>query len=105
VTAATGRQVQTQLSFEVDLLGDETPTQKIEKLFLIHREAFKKNVITDDWRGKAATSPSAIAQSLLSESVVDAIRKDIRARSKFNADVRDLTELLKKDVIRAELLS
>jgi len=45
VTAATGRQVQTQLSFKVDLLGDETPTQKIEKLFLIHREAFKKNVI------------------------------------------------------------
>jgi predicted type IV restriction endonuclease len=105
VTAATGRQVQTQLSFEVELLGDETPTQKIDKLFLIHREAFKKNVITDDWRGKAATSPSAIAQSLLSETVVDAIRKDIRVRSKFNADVRDLTELLKKDVIRAELLS
>jgi predicted type IV restriction endonuclease len=104
VTAATGRQVQTQLSFEVDLLGHETPTQKIDKLFLIHREAFKKNVITDDWRGKAATSPAAIAQSLLSETVVDAIRKDIRARTKFNADTRDLTELLKKDVIRTEVL-
>lgn len=104
VTAATGRQVQTELSFEVDLLGDETPTKKTDKLFLIHREALKKNVIAEDWRRKAATSPLAIAQSLLSPTVLDAIRKEIRARTKFNSEAEDLAVLMKAEVIRPGLL-
>ena len=44
VTAATGRQVQTELLFEVDLLGDETPARKTDKLFYIHRDALKADV-------------------------------------------------------------
>lgn len=104
VTAATGRQVQTELSFEVDLLGEETPTKKTDKLFLIHREALKKNLIAEDWRRKAATSPVAIAQSLLSQTVLDAIRKDIRNRTKFNAETDDLAVLIKNEVVKAGLI-
>ncbi|MEO8093344.1 MAG: type I restriction enzyme HsdR N-terminal domain-containing protein [Pseudolysinimonas sp.] len=104
VTAATGRQVQTQLSFAVDLLGDESPTKKTDKLFLIHRESFKKNLIADDWRGKAATTPAAIAQSLLSTAVLDAIRKDIRTRTKFNAEADDLAHLIREEVLRPGLV-
>jgi predicted type IV restriction endonuclease len=104
VTAATGRQVQTEMLFEVDLLGDETPAKKTDKLFLIHREALKKNVIADEWRKRAATSPTAIAQVMLSAPVVDAIRKEIRSRTKFNAEADDLALLIKNEVVRAGLI-
>lgn len=105
VTAATGRQVQTELLFEVDLLGDESPAKKTDKLFLIHREALKKNVIAEEWRRRAATSPSAIASALVSDAVLDALRKEVRTRTKFNADVEDLAEIIKGEVIRAGLTS
>jgi predicted type IV restriction endonuclease len=104
VTAATGRQVQTELSFEVDLLGEESPTKKTDKLFLIHREALKKNVIADDWNRKSATSPISIAKSLLSPTVLDAIRKDIRTRTKYNSEVDDLAAVIQSEVIRADLM-
>ena len=104
VTAATGRQVQTEMLFEVDLLGDETPAKKTEHLFLIHREALKKNVIAEEWRRKAATSPSVIAQALLSQPVLDAVRKEIRSRTKFNAESADLAKLVRTEVIRPGLL-
>lgn len=103
VTAATGRQVQTELLFEVDILGDETPAKKTEKLFLIHREALKKNAIAEEWRRRAATSPTAIADALLSPSVLDAIRKEIRSRTKFNADTADISTVIKQEVIRSGL--
>jgi predicted type IV restriction endonuclease len=104
VTAATGRQVQTEMLFEVDLLGDETPAKKTDKLFLIHREALKKNVIAEEWRRRAATSPSAIASALLSDSVLDALRKEIRTRTKFNANSDDLADIVRADVLKAGLL-
>lgn len=103
VTAATGRPVQTEMLFEVDLLGEETPAKKTDKLFLIHREALRKNVIADEWRRRAATSPGAIASALLSDSVLDALRKEIRTRTKFNANVDDLADAVRADVIRAGL--
>ena len=104
VTAATGRPVQTELLFETDLLGDETPAKKTDKLFLIHREALKKNAIADEWRKRAATSPTAIARALVSESVVDAIRKEIRSHTRFNADGGDLERLIRTEVVRSGLL-
>ncbi len=104
VTAATGRQVQTELLFEVDLLGEESPARKTDKFFLIHREALRKNVIAEEWRRRAATSPSAIASALLSESVLDAVRKEIRSRTKFNAETDDLSVLIRGEVVRPGLL-
>lgn len=104
VNAATGRQVQTELSFAVDVLGDESPAKKTEKLFLIHREAFKKNLIAEDWRRKAATSATAIAHALLSPTVLDAIRKDIRTRTKYNADVEDIADVIRGEMSKLGLL-
>lgn len=105
VHAATGRQVQTDLSFEVDILGDESPAKKTDKLFLIHRAAFQKNLIAEDWKRKAATSAPAIARALLSPSVLDAIRKDIRTRTKYNADVDELADVIKGEITKMGLLN
>lgn len=104
VDAATGRQVQTEMLFEVDVLGEETPQRKTEKFFLIHREALKKNLIAEEWHRRAATSPSAIAHALVTDSVLDALRKEIRSRSRFNASVSDLSALVRHEVIRQGLL-
>ena len=103
VTAATGQQVATHLALEVDVLGDASPSEKVDQLFHLHRSALKRSTIDELWRRKAATSPEALAEVLQSAPVLDAVRKEIRRQSSFNADVEDLAQIIRASVIRSEL--
>lgn len=92
------------LAFEVDLLSDESPAKKTEARFYMHRGALKRNLIDDLWKRKAATSAPALAQVLLSEPVLDAVRMAIRTASKYSPDTDELARILRSEVIRSELL-
>lgn len=104
VFAATGQQVEVNLALEVDLLGEESPSKKVEALFYLHRGALKRNLIDDLWKRKAATAPPALADVLLTEPVLDAVRKAIRTASKYNPDTDELARILRSEVIRPELV-
>jgi predicted type IV restriction endonuclease len=104
VAAATGQQVATHLAFEVDLLGEEQPAKKVEKLFHLHRSALKRATIDDLWRRQAATSPRALADVLQSEAVLESLRKEIRRQSGFNPDVTDLAATIRTSVLRPDLV-
>ncbi|MGX5695444.1 type I restriction enzyme HsdR N-terminal domain-containing protein [Agromyces soli] len=105
VSVATGQQVATNLALEVDLLSDDLAAKKIEKLFHLSRPALKRGTIDELWKRQAATSPQALADVLQSDAVLDAVRKEIRRQSGFNADVRDLVEILRGGVVRPELFA
>lgn len=104
VASGTGQQVVTSLALEVDLLGDEPTSKKIEKLFHLHRAAWKRGTITEQWRRQAAIAPDSLAAVLQSTAITDAIRKEIRRRSGFNPEIRDIEDSLRTKVIRPELL-
>ncbi|ODA90001.1 hypothetical protein ATY41_02875 [Leifsonia xyli subsp. xyli] len=104
ITAATGQQVATVLALEVDLPGEEPSSKKVEKLFHLHRSAMKRDTIDALWKRQTATSPNALAAVLLSDSVIDATRKEIRRSSGFNPDLGDIRSVLVVSVIRPELL-
>lgn len=104
VFATTGQQVEVNLALEVDLLSDESPAKKVESLFFLHRAALKRGLISDLWQRKAATAPAALADVLLTEPVVDAIRKQIRKGSGYNPEPDELTRILRTEVIRPDLL-
>jgi predicted type IV restriction endonuclease len=104
VEAHTGQQVATNLVFSVDLLGEDPPAKKAAALFHLHRGALKRGTIGDLWKQKAATAPSALAQVLQTSLVIDAIRKEIRQRSKFNPEAADIKAILRAGVIKSELL-
>lgn len=102
ISAGTGQKVATTLALEVDLLGDESPSKKVEKLYHLHRNALKRSTIDELWKRQTATSPEALAKVLLKPSVVDAIRKEIRRESKFNPEPADIVSSLAK-VICADI--
>src|SRR5690606_5704079 len=81
-----GLPVVIDLALEVDLLGDVSLATKVDDLFYLTKEAFKRRLIDDLWRARAATSPKSLAQVLLSEAVVDAVRKELRRQTSYNAD-------------------
>ncbi len=103
VTANTGQQVETGLVLEVDLLGDEAPAKKMEKLFHLHRSALKRGTIDEHWKQRAATSPQALAEVLRSPAVLDSIRKEIRRKSGYNPEVSTIEKTLVDEVLQPGL--
>lgn len=88
------------LALEVGLLSDEAPAKKVESLFFLHRSALKRGLISDLWQRKAATAPAALADVLLTEPVVDAIRKG----SGYNPEPDELVRVLRTEFIKSEHL-
>ncbi len=98
-----GPLVDIDLTLEVTLLGNETPAQKVNKLFFLTRDSMRRRQMDDLWRARRATSPKALGTILTSEPVVDAIRKEIRRRSGHTASGAEIIQSLKAGVIRADL--
>jgi hypothetical protein len=87
-----GMPVELDMALEVDLLGEGGPTQKADILFHLSKEAFKRHVIDDLWRVKAATSARSLGLVITSDSVIDQIRKELRRQTGHNMDADDLCD-------------
>lgn len=92
------------LAIDVDLLGDETPTQKVNQMFYITQESFRKRQIDELWRAKRATAPHSLAETVLSEPVLISVRKELRRRTGHNIEESEIARLLRETVLRPECL-
>ncbi len=99
----SGPLIDVDLTLQVSLIGAETPTQKVNKLFNLSRDAMKRHVMDDLWRAQRATSPKALSGVLTSDSVIDAVRKEIKRRTGHNATAADIAESIRTQVIRPDL--
>lgn len=99
-----GLPVAIDLAIDVNLLSDEPISQKVNQLFYLTRESFKRRQIDDLWKAKRATSPTSLARIVCSESVVEAVRKELRRQSGHNVDAVEIAKLLRDTVIRPEAL-
>ncbi|MCW2881266.1 MAG: hypothetical protein JWQ95_5366 [Sphaerisporangium sp.] len=84
-----------------------TPAEEVALLVaelkpLISKEAFKRRLIDNLWKARAATSPKALGQVVLSEVVLEAIRKEVRRQTSHNADAKDLARILREEVLRPD---
>ncbi|MEO3892784.1 hypothetical protein ABGB01_46000, partial [Nonomuraea sp. B5E05] len=85
-------------------LSDTGLSAKTDALFYLTKEAFKRRLIDDLWRARAATSPKSLAQVLLSDVVTDAVRKELRRQTNHNAEVGEIHRILRSEVLRPETL-
>jgi hypothetical protein len=72
-----GLPVGVNLALEVDLLGDGPAAHKVDQLFYLSCESLRRRQMDELWKAKRATSPSSLAQVLVSENVAEAIRKEL----------------------------
>lgn len=100
-----GLPVIVDLALEIDLLGDTGPSAKADQLFYLSKEAMKHHLVDELWKAKAATSPKALAAVLMSASVIDSVRKEVRRQSGINADAKEIVRLLRTEVLRPEALA
>jgi hypothetical protein len=92
------------LAFEANLLSEEPVAQKANQLFYLTQESFKRRQVDELWKAKRATSPKSLADVLTSETVADAIRKELRRRTGQNVEVNEIVRLLTETVVRPECL-
>jgi hypothetical protein len=99
-----GLPVIVDIALEVDLLSDGSLGQKADGLFYLSKEALKRRLLDDLWKAKAATAPKSLSGILLSDVVIDAVRKELRRQTGYNGDLADLARALREEVIRTEAL-
>lgn len=91
--------------FEVDLLGPATLAEKTELMFLLHKEALKRRRIDELWRHRAATEPGALLDVLLSETMLDELRKEVRRRTGIATTAQALSEVIRTEIVDPKLLA
>jgi predicted type IV restriction endonuclease len=100
-----GLPVVIDLALEVDLLSDESPSRKVNELFYLTRESLKRRQIDELWKVKRATSPQSLAEVLVSEAVVEEVRKELRRKTGHNVDPAELVRLLQETVLKPDCLA
>jgi predicted type IV restriction endonuclease len=90
------------LVISVNLLGEETTAQKAQKLFPLTRESLKRKQIAELWEAMSATSPKSLIEVLMTDSVLESIRREVKRKSGHKISKEEVGRLLKETVIRPE---
>lgn len=90
--------------FEVDLLDDSSVAAKADLLFYLTLEAIKRGRIEVLWRKQDAVAPARLASLLVSDEMIDQLRKAVRRDSGHNPDAEVLRDAMLNDVIRTSAL-
>ena len=99
-----GLPIVVDLALEVDLFGEDTLAQKANQLYYLTRESLKRHQIDSLWQAKRATSPKSLAKVLCSETVVTAIRKELKRMTGQSITDVEIQRLLNETVLRPECL-
>lgn len=91
VIVTKGQQSEVNLIFEVDILDEATKNSyKVDKMLLLSIEGFSKGLLKDEIERRNAVSPKIVVPAILSDSVIDSIRKVIRQKTDFNVDSKEV---------------
>ena len=99
-----GLPVTIDLTLDLDLLGAQTANHKADQFFYLSKESLKRRQIDDVWKQSAATSPKALLELLLSESVLEAARKELRRRAGYNVEGAELARMVRASLIKPDVL-
>ncbi len=97
VESIKGKQSELTLVFEVDLLDvNMKPAIRTDLLFLLCKESVEKGRIEDFRLAQNAISPKTLLPILLSDEVLENVRKEIRRRTDQKVEVKDLKMAMKR---------
>lgn len=99
-----GLPIVVDLALEVDLLGEDTVTQKSNQLYYLTKESLRRRQMDALWQAKRATSPRSLAKVLCSDNVVSAIRKELKRTTGQSVTDASVVKLLRETVLKPECL-
>ncbi len=100
-----GLPVLVNMAFQIDLLGPAPLEEKAQMMFLLHREALKRRRIDEVWKHRAATEPGALLGLILSEPMLDQIRKEVKRQTGITTTAADISEVIKTEIVDPKLIA
>ncbi|WP_427015954.1 type I restriction enzyme HsdR N-terminal domain-containing protein [Pseudarthrobacter sp. P1] len=100
-----GLPVVMNLAFEINLLGPDSVKAKADALFYLHREALKRRRIDELWKHRAATEPAALLDVILSEPLLDEMRREIKRRTGTTTTVEAIEEVIRTEIVDPKLMA
>jgi len=101
-----GQPIGQELVFEFDFLGlNAKSTDDIETLYLLTKEGFGKSVLGEYHAQRQALSRYFIGAMLLTEPVLDVIRRELqRISPDVKIDIHQISKVLAQEVVKREVL-
>lgn len=96
------KQVDKELFLEFSLL--DPSSIDYNDLYILTRESLKKGLIDKYWEYKNALKPSVVLNVLLSQSVIDKLRREVSAVSGYKVTSEEIVDILVSRVIRPEVI-
>lgn len=91
----SGEQSEASLVFEVDLLDAAMkPKDKVDLLLCLTREGLSKGLLDEKWKSRFVSSPKALRPIVLSEIIVNEIRKELWRQFRTRVDEAELRTAL-----------
>jgi predicted type IV restriction endonuclease len=101
-----GKPIDPELVIEFDLLSlDAKSDEHIDSLFLLSKEGFRKSALGEYEAQREALSRFCIAALILSDPVLNVVRKELRRMSPdVRIDIEQVKAVLKRDVIKRDAI-
>lgn len=100
-----GQPIEKILVSEIDLLSSGVKTDAIVECFgNLSKECFSKSTMADLLREKQITNKFTVAAILMTDEVLEDLRKEIRRLSGIRVDLTYLRALMAEDIVKRDLL-
>jgi hypothetical protein len=97
--------IDAELVLDIDLLTlNAKSTDSLESLFLLTRESMLKSGLYAYHDHLQATNKFYLAAVVLSDTVLETVRRELRRLSDAKVEIEDLREALRKEVIKREVI-
>lgn len=94
------KQAEPLVDFSFSSLKD---SDLISLFYLFSKEGFRQRALESHWKDSLATKPKSVARSLLTDAVLNELRKEIYRSSKLTVTIDQLRSVLVNEVFRGDL--
>ena len=94
-----------ELVFRVSLLDATSTEEKTQLFYLACKEGVQAGALQDYWERVRVLNPGRIASMLLSDDVLNLLRRELQRTANYRIDAQSLYALLTRDILRADALA
>ncbi len=97
-----GNKIEYDLFFEFSL--NDLSEREITDMYFLTKNSIEKEMLEDYWKYRQALNPPTLLQILLSDDIINRMRKELRTKSGYNVTSDEVMELLITQIIRPEFV-
>ena len=91
--------------FKISLLENRPIDEKTEMFFLLSREGVVDDALFHFWEKQRILHPGRIAALLLSDEILNVIRREVQRTANHRVDRQTLVDILTREVLRSDALA